>query len=102
MTRRDNGGGLWTGDVWKIIPILKQYRPDLRIFNLDAGPTGLVCCTNVDPKSQVIENSYGKIWDDWRKVELQDYGFDKLIDLASIIWTEDLASPEDMRRYFWL
>ena len=68
----------------------------------DAGPTGLVCCTNLDPSSTVLERKSAEIWSEWRHIELQGYGFDRLIDDASLIWTEKVKSAEDMRRYFWL
>ncbi len=45
---------LWTGDVWRVLPILYQYRPDLRIEVLDCRPTGLVRITNLDPGSSVL------------------------------------------------
>lgn len=51
----------WTGDVWKIIPILKRKRPDLKIIYLDAAPTGLVLVTNLDPTSTVLEEHYLEI-----------------------------------------
>lgn len=48
----------WTGDVWKIVPLLMKYRPDLRVMLLDAPPTGLVCITNLDPDNTVLEKNY--------------------------------------------
>ena len=102
MTARANTGGLWTGDVWKVIPILKMYRPDIAMHVFDAGPTGLVCCTNLDPSSTVLERKSAEIWTQWRDIELEGYGFDRLISDASLIWTEKVKSAEDMRRYFWL
>ena len=48
----------WTGDVWKIIPILQKYRPDLRTVLVDCAPTGLVCLTNLDPSSSLLEDNY--------------------------------------------
>lgn len=53
--------GAWTGDVWKIIPILKQYRPDLKLQLIDCPPTGVVCVTNLDPSSTVLQKNYLKI-----------------------------------------
>lgn len=48
----------WTGDVWKIIPILQKYRPDLRLVMTDAPPTGLVFVTNLDPTNTVLRDNY--------------------------------------------
>jgi hypothetical protein len=32
----------WAGDVWKLLPILRDFRPDLELTILDCPPTGLV------------------------------------------------------------
>jgi hypothetical protein len=50
--------GWWTGDVWKIVPILQKYRPDLRVMLVDAPPTGLVFVTNLDPQNTVLRDNY--------------------------------------------
>lgn len=52
---------MWTGDVWKIVPILAKYRPDLRVSLLDCIPTGIVCVTGLDPASRVLRERYGEI-----------------------------------------
>lgn len=31
----------YTGDVWKIVPFLKEFRPDLEIVTVRTGPSGL-------------------------------------------------------------
>ena len=56
-----NFPGYWTGDVWKVIPILQHYRPDLTIKYVDCPPTGLVCITNLDPENVVLQTEYMKI-----------------------------------------
>lgn len=53
--------GWWTGDVWKIIPVLRQYRPDLSIELFDCGPTGLVIVTGLNPQSRALGEAYEKI-----------------------------------------
>jgi hypothetical protein len=39
----------WTGDVWRVLPLLRRERPELRIQVLDCPPTGLVLVGNLDP-----------------------------------------------------
>ena len=102
MTQRENTGGLWTGDVWKVVPILKAFRKDLQMHCFDAGPTGLVCCTNLNPVDCTLDERAGEIWAEWRDVELEGYGLDRLVALANIIWTEKVRTAEMMRKYFWL
>ena len=60
--------GWWTGDVWKIVPILRCYRPDLRIVCFDAAPTGLVCVTNLDPSSNVLNDRYLEIVEEYARL----------------------------------
>lgn len=55
--------GFWTGDVWKLLPTLKKYRPELRIHVLDCPPTGLVAITRVDPASRILSDCYYDIVD---------------------------------------
>jgi hypothetical protein len=51
----------WTGDAWKILPILRQYRPDLTVEVLNAPPTGLVIVRGLDPNSHVLANEENRI-----------------------------------------
>jgi Methyltransferase domain len=53
----------WSGDVWKLILILKQYRPDLSIHVVDVPPTGLAIIRNLDPASTVLDGHYQRIVD---------------------------------------
>jgi hypothetical protein len=44
-----------TGDVWKIVPFLKQYRPDLALVTVRTGPSGLTLIRGLNrsyPRSQ--------------------------------------------------
>jgi hypothetical protein len=51
----------WTGDVWKILLCLKEYRPDLRIATVDVPPTGLAMVRGLDPMSTVLADHYDEI-----------------------------------------
>jgi hypothetical protein len=64
MTTRDLDNlppGSWTGDVWKLIPILRKYRPDLTLTVLNAAPTGLVLVGGLDPANRVLFDRYDEI-----------------------------------------
>ena len=60
--RRRNGGArkdrelanAWTGDVWRVLPILQRERPLLQIDVLDCKPTGLAIISNLDPTSRKL------------------------------------------------
>lgn len=47
-----------TGDVWKTVLCLKQYRPDLDIFTIATPWTGLTVVTGFDPDSRILADSY--------------------------------------------
>jgi hypothetical protein len=76
MTTRDLdaiGDKAWTGDVWKLIPILQTFRPDLKLTVLDCAPTGLVLVSNLDPASRVLFDGYDDILRRF-DITLQKYG----------------------------
>jgi hypothetical protein len=50
--------GFYTGDVWKIVPCLKRYRPDLRVLTIATAPTGLTAVAGLDPDSRVLADRY--------------------------------------------
>jgi hypothetical protein len=44
--------------VWKLVPCLKHYRPDLDVFTIPAPPTGLTVVVGLDPSSRVLTERY--------------------------------------------
>lgn len=83
MTTRDVDNAptdAWTGDVWKLIPILQKYRPDMTITVLGCRPTGLVLLSNLDPDNRVLADCYDAILAQWQSVTLEDYGTSRFYD----------------------
>ena len=56
---------LWCGDVWKIIPCLIRYRPDLTVSVIPTQPTGLVVLTNLDSNSTKLQDRFDQIVADY-------------------------------------
>lgn len=52
---------VWTGDVYKMVESLRQYRPDLTLSLVDTEPTGLLLVTGLDPGSPVLTDRYDEI-----------------------------------------
>lgn len=61
VAERERCTGFWTGDVWRIIPCLKTFRPDLKIMTIPTYPSGLGVVTDLDPSSTVLSDNYDAI-----------------------------------------
>ena len=87
MTSRDRANcktNAWTGDVWKIVPTLQKYRPDLDIEVLDAAPTGLVMVGGLDPQNRTLKENYDAILGALQETELTDFGSKRYFDALAI------------------
>jgi len=51
---REQTTGFWSGDVWRLIVLLKRHRPDLHVLTLATPPTGLGMITHLSPTSSLI------------------------------------------------
>lgn len=58
---RERNTQIWMGDVYRIIPILRQYRPDLDIQVYDVEMKGFGTITRLDPSSTVLSDNYPAI-----------------------------------------
>ncbi len=70
----------WTGDVWKLIPILQEYRPDLDLAVLDCRPTGLVIVSNLSPSNTTLRDNYDEIIARYTHETLVTYGVSRFYD----------------------
>lgn len=61
VAERERCTSFWTGDVWRIIPCLKAFRPDLKVMTIPAKPSGLGVVTNLDPTSTALSDNYDDI-----------------------------------------
>jgi hypothetical protein len=71
QAERQRASRFWTGDIWKIIPILRGARPDLLLLPVDTEPTGSLMVIGLDPVND-------ELWD----------RFDLLVDMAISQMTE--------------
>ncbi|MEO7000105.1 MAG: class I SAM-dependent methyltransferase [Terracoccus sp.] len=51
----------WTGDVYKIIGVLRRLRPDLTVTLVGTRPTGLLLVHGLDPESTVLADAYAEL-----------------------------------------
>ncbi len=62
---RDRHTGDWAGDVYKVIPVLRKYRPDLIVIPVDTTPTGVLVVLGADPTNTVLRERYDEIITTW-------------------------------------
>jgi predicted O-methyltransferase YrrM len=62
---RDRRTRAWTGDVWKLLVVLRQHRPDLSLVLLNAYPTGLLCITGLHAENTILHEAYEDITTEW-------------------------------------
>jgi hypothetical protein len=58
---RERQTSFWSGDVWRLVLILRKYRPDLSVNVIATAPTGLGVVRRLDPGSRVLAERYEEI-----------------------------------------
>jgi hypothetical protein len=58
---RDRHTKFWTGDVYKLVTVLRKYRPDLTVLEIDTAPTGVAVVFGADPQNTVLKEAYDDI-----------------------------------------
>lgn len=53
---RERVTDFWSGDIWRLVLLLRRHRPDLIVRTIAAAPTGLTLVRNLDPKSSYIRD----------------------------------------------
>jgi methyltransferase family protein len=81
---RERHTKIWSGDVWKAILVLKQYRPDLSVHVVKAPPTGLAIIRNLNPASTVLERHYQQIVDQFTDIAYEVLDQDKDRKLSAV------------------
>lgn len=74
----------WTGDVWKLLPILRQYRSDLAIRTFDTPPSGLVEITNLDPENTTLSDNLEEIAKQFDDLSFEQLGLKEFERCAAI------------------
>jgi glycosyltransferase involved in cell wall biosynthesis/predicted O-methyltransferase YrrM len=61
QAERERRTRVWTGDIWRLVEILREYRPDLFLLALDAAPAGLLLIAGLDSSNRVLRENYDAI-----------------------------------------
>ena len=62
---RDRHTSAWAGDVFKLIPILTRFRPDLVVIPVDTAPTGMLVVLGADASNDTLARHYDEIVAEW-------------------------------------
>jgi len=58
---RDRYTDSWAGDVFKVVELLREHRPDLTVVPINTFPTGVVLIFGLDPRSSVLADRYEEL-----------------------------------------
>ena len=59
----------WSGDVWKLVVLLKKYRPQLSIHTIAAPPTGVCIVRNLEPSSRFLADNLHRLIDEFMALD---------------------------------
>jgi len=62
---RDRHTEAWTGDVYKVMAVLREHRPDLILLPMDTEPTGVLLILGADPGNDVLHRRYDRLIAEW-------------------------------------
>lgn len=72
----------WSGDIWRLILILRKYRSDLSVNVLATAPTGLAVIRRLDPGSNVLAERMKEIVSEYLALDYSVLDADKAGMLA--------------------
>lgn len=64
----------WSGDIWRLVVLLKKYRPELEIHTIGTPPTGLGVVRNLDPDSRFIQDNHDRLCEEFLALDYSHLG----------------------------
>ena len=89
----------WAGDVWKLLPILRDFRPDLEVAILDCPPTGLIIVRSPDRNSRALINAYDEIIGKYQDVNLEEFQIERFREEFPTTESRSIFERESMLRF---
>ncbi len=92
---RDRHTTFWTGDVYKVVQVLRRYRPDLLVVEVDTAPTGMAVVFGADPENRVLRDAYDRIVEEYVVPDPQNVP-------EEVLMRKNVVQPEALLRAdFW-
>jgi len=83
--RRDKAlAANWTGDVWRVLPLLARERPDLEIKIFDCPPTGLAVISRLDPQSEKLAGRLDGLVGELAEEEAEEAAFWRFVEGVTV------------------
>lgn len=79
---RERKTDFWTGDIWRLVLVLKKHRPELSVNVVAAAPSGLCVVRRLNPDSRVLEERYDAIVPEFLALDYSVLDADKAGSLA--------------------
>lgn len=79
---RERQTDFWSGDIWRLVLILRKYRADLSVNVIATAPTGLTVVRGLDPESKVLAERYDDIVSEYLALDYSVLDADKAGMLA--------------------
>ena len=79
---RERQTDFWSGDIWRLVLILRKYRPDLSVNVIATAPTGLTVVRGLDPESNALAERYDDIVSEYLALDYSVLDADKAGMLA--------------------
>lgn len=84
-------GDPWTGDVWKLIPILSRFLPRKDLVIVPAQPTGFLAIFNAPPDlADRLLSAAPALFAEWETVELATFGPEGVYDACTLLSAEEM------------
>jgi len=74
----------WSGDIWRLVLLLRKHRPDLVVRTVAAAPTGLAVVRNLDPRSTYIHDRLDALVAEYLAVDFSTLTSGKAEQLALV------------------
>ncbi len=91
FAEREPVGNAWTGDVYRLLAILTEYRPDLRITAFSVAVKGFTLVDRLDPASTVLRDRLDEIT---ARIEAGDFMVEEVSELKTLYGSLPAAEIE--------